>query len=331
MPLHAGIIGYGTTANGHARVLTQEGVNLECVMGRLPDKTAEFAQQHGVRCHTTDLSELLARPALDVVLICSPTDAHADQTEQCLRAGKHVLVEIPLATNFAAAQRLVELARERQLTLMVAHTHRFGAAIQEVKQRIEGGALHVHNIVSRYVFLRRENVDLTGRRRSWTDNLLWHHGCHATDMCLWLLGEQEPGRVDVASQVALPDPKMGIPLDLSILLRTRGDALASVNMSYNSHLSRYDYLIVGHEDTLLVSEGKLSGKDGDILDSAQPLPGPRAQVLQDREFLAAVQERREPAISGASVLPAMWALQQVQDAWDRWRPAGAEHPLPEGR
>ena len=311
MPLRAGIIGYGTTANGHARVLTQEGVVIESVMGRLPDKTAEFAQQHGAHHHTTDLAALLARPELDVVVICSPTDAHAAQTEQCLRAGKHVLVEIPLAVSYADAQRLVDLAREQQLTLMVAHTHRFGAAIQEVKQRISSGALHVHNIISRYVFLRRENVDLTGRRRSWTDNLLWHHGCHATDMCLWLLGETQPGQIDVTSHVALPDPKMGIPLDLSILLRARGDALASVNMSYNSHLSRYDYLVIGDETTLLVSEGKLCGPEGVLLDPAQLPKGESAQELQDREFLAAISERRTAAISGAAVLPAMWALGQV--------------------
>jgi 2-hydroxy-4-carboxymuconate semialdehyde hemiacetal dehydrogenase len=131
-------------------------------------------------------------------------------------------------------------------------------------------------------------------------------------MCLWLLGETEPGQVRVTAQVAQPDATMGIPMDLSILLRTRGDALASVNMSYNSHLSLYDYLIIGEKTSLLVSEGKLIGKEGLILDPAQLPKGDSPQVLQDREFLAAVRERRQPAISGASVLPAMWVLEQVQ-------------------
>lgn len=324
--MNAAIIGYGTTANSHARMLQQEGLVLESVVGRLPDQTAAFAHHHGFRHHTTDLAETLARPDLDVVVICSPSAAHAEQTEQALLAGKHVLVEIPLAMSYADAERLVRLAAERDRILMVAHTHRYGAAIQEVKRRITAGELTVRHIISRYVFLRRENVDWTGRRRSWTDNLLWHHGCHATDMCLWLLGETAPGRVAVTAQVAQPDANMGIPMDLSILLRTEGDAQASVNMSYNSHLSLYDYLIIGDQTSLSVSDGKLIGKDGVILDPAQA-PGPSPQVQQDREFLAAVREQRPPAISGASVLPAMWALQQVgPDSMATQRGAGTGGP-----
>lgn len=313
MPLHAAIIGYGTTANSHARILQGEGVALESVIGRLPEHTAEFAQRHGIPHATTDLAEALARTPLDLVVICSPSAAHAEQTEQALLVGKHVLVEIPLAMSYLDAERLSRLAAERGLTLMVAHTHRYNPANQEVKRRIVDGRLTVHNIVSRYVFLRRENVDWSGRRRSWTDNLLWHHGCHATDMCLWLLGETKPGMVDVTAHVAQPDAAMGIPMDLSLLLRTRGDSLASVNMSYNSHLSLYDYLIIGQEESLLISEGKLVGKTGVILDPALSPDGVRSATLQDREFLAAIRERREPAISAASVLPAMWALQQVAD------------------
>lgn len=310
--MSAVIVGYGTTAHSHARILRQEGVALESVVGRVPEQTEEFARGQGFRHWTTDLSAALARPGVDVVVICSPSALHAEQAEQALLAGKHVLVEIPLAMSHPAAERLTRLADQRGLTLMVAHTHRYGPAIREVKRRIRDGELTVHNIISRYVFLRRENVDLTGHRRSWTDNLLWHHGCHATDMCLWLLGETEPGQVTVTAQVASPDAKMGIPMDLSILLRTANGTLAAVNMSYNSHLSLYDYLIIGKETSLLVSEGKLIGKEGVLLDPAQLPESDSPQVLQDREFLAAVRERRQPAISGASVLPAMWALEQVE-------------------
>jgi 2-hydroxy-4-carboxymuconate semialdehyde hemiacetal dehydrogenase len=310
--MQVAIIGYGTIANSHARTLQREGVVLDSVVGRLPDKSEEFARHFGIPHWTTDLAEALARPGLDAVVVCSPSAVHADQTEQALRAGKHVLVEIPLALSYPDAVQLTHLADERGLTLMVAHTHRYGAAIREVRRRITAGELTVRNIISRYVFLRRENVDLTGRRRSWTDNLLWHHGGHATDICLWLLGETAPGAVAVAAQVAEPDARMGIPMDLSILLHTGKDTLASVNMSYNSHLSLYDYLIIGDETSLLVSEGKLIGKEGVIIDPDQVSKADSPQALQNRDFLAAVRERRQPAIGGASVLPAMWALQQVQ-------------------
>jgi predicted dehydrogenase len=150
-------------------------------------------------------------------------------------------------------------------------------------------------------------------------------------MCLWLLGEREPGRVEVTAQVALPDPKMGIPMDLSILIRTASDALVSVNMSYNSHLNLYDYLVMGHEKSLVISGGKLTAPEGVLLDAAgQPYEQRGTLAQQDREFLAAIREGRPAAISAESVLPAMWVLQQVQDAWEAWRPTGAAHPLPAG-
>jgi 2-hydroxy-4-carboxymuconate semialdehyde hemiacetal dehydrogenase len=319
MPQHVAVIGYGTTAHSHARYFQQHGFVLDTTIGRLPDQTAAFAHELGFQHHSTDLAEALARPKLDLVVICSPSAAHEQQTEAALLAGKHVLVEIPLAMSFAGAQRLVTLAHQRSLTLMVAHTHRYQPGMLATKHLIASGQLTVHHIVSRYVFLRRENVDWTGRKRSWTDNLLWHHGCHATDMCLWLLGETQSGDVEVTAQVARPDPHMGIPMDLGILLRTRSDALASVNMSYNSHLSLYDYLIIGHEGSVLLSNGKVVEAKGSCANLQVPVDAQVAHDLQNAEFVAAVAERRPAAISGDSVLPAMWALQQVQEAWDRWQ------------
>ncbi|MCL4544459.1 MAG: Gfo/Idh/MocA family oxidoreductase [Chloroflexi bacterium] len=310
--MHAVLIGYGTTAHTHARVLSAEGVELASIVGRLPEQAAAFAQEFGITHWTTSLPEALLRPGLDLAIICSPSAIHAEQTQQCLAAGLHVLVEIPLAMSYQEAAALTAQAESTQRVLMVAHTHRFGLAAREVKKRIGGGAFHPRNIISRYVFLRREDVNWSGRRRSWRDNLLWHHGCHAVDLCLWLLGEQEPGQVRVLANIGGNDPHMHIPMDLSILLRTTASALASVNMSYNAHVSRYDYLVIGDETTLLISEGQLYGPEGPIpLDTGETAVP--AVVQQDREFLAAVREGRPVASGGRSVLPAMWALQQAEE------------------
>src|SRR5207253_2249065 len=177
------IVGYGTIAKAHTRAFRNEGVTLDTVVGRVAERAAESATEQGYARSTTDLAEALSRPEIDLVAICSPSEAHAAQTEQALRADKHVLVEIPLAMSYAEGQFLADLARERGKTLMVCHTHRYRSQIQEAKRRIVAGELTLHHIISRYVFLRRENRDLTGKARSWTDNLLWHHGCHATDLC----------------------------------------------------------------------------------------------------------------------------------------------------
>ena len=151
-----------------------------------------------MRYGTTDLDAMLADPQIDAVIVCSPTDLHADHTARALRAGKHVLCEIPLATSLAETDELIALADEINRRLMVCQTQRYFAPVAEAKRIIASGELHVHAIVSRYLFDRRNNVNWKGRNRSWTDNLLWHHMCHALDATMWLLGadDVERGRPD---------------------------------------------------------------------------------------------------------------------------------------
>jgi 2-hydroxy-4-carboxymuconate semialdehyde hemiacetal dehydrogenase len=309
------MVGYGTIAKAHTKALRDEGVTLDTVVGRLAERSAAFADEQGYARSTTDLAAALAQPEIDLVAICSPSEAHAAQTEQALMADKHVLVEIPLAMTYTEGRLLAGLARERGKTLMVCHTHRYRSQTQAAKQRIMAGELTLHHIISRYVFFRRENRDLTGKARSWTDNLLWHHGGHATDLCLWLLGITDVAGLSVTSQIALPDQKMASFLDLTVLVRTPLDQLVSVNMSYNSHVSLYDYLLIGREESLA-----LPGQGPDPVDGI---------AAQDHDFLTAVREGSEPAISAESVLPALWVLQQAQDQYDAFRqhhPA-ALHPL----
>ena len=318
--MELGFLGYGSIARQHARALTglrERGVEPEVrlvgVMGRVAASAAEFAGEFKLGFSTTDLDALLARPDIEAVVICSPTDLHASQTERALRAGKHVLCEIPLATSLAEADRLIALADQVDRRLMVCHTERYYRALLEARRQIAAGDLHPHAIVSRYMFFRRENVNWVGHRRSWTDNLLWHHGCHAVDAALWLLGAAE---AEVTAQVALPGEQLGIPMDLAIAMRTPRDQIVSVAMSYNTHLPLHDYLIIGEEATLLFSDGELRSKD-DVLVPKQDLQDLTEPIMdQDAEFLAAVRDHREPAVSGRAVRPALAALQVVQDTLD---------------
>jgi 2-hydroxy-4-carboxymuconate semialdehyde hemiacetal dehydrogenase len=319
------LVGYGSIARAHVEALAGEPVVFRTVVGRLADATAAFASEFGIERHMTNLDDALSDPAIDAVLITSPTDLHAQQTEAALRAGKHALVEIPLATSLGEADALERLAREQGLTLMVCHTQRYYPSLVEARQWIAEGRLHVHHVSTRYAFFRRENVNWTGRRRSWTDNLLWHHGGHAVDTSLWLVGARDGV---VTSQVALPSRPLNIPLDLDILVRTPNDQLISVMMSYNTKISYNEYLLIGEETTLLATNTRLSSPDG-VLFEEPPKSGPASPSIlaQDREFLAAIQEKREPAISAAAVRPAMRVLQTVQEQFNVWAPPGAEHPL----
>ena len=327
-PLRIAIVGYGQIARSHTRTMARDGHALRWLIGRVPDKTAAFAHEHGFARHSTDLGDALSDAEVDAVILCTPSEQHAAQTERCLRAGKHVLVEIPLAMTFAEGRRLAALARETGMTVMVAHTHRFQGAIRRAKQRIDAGDLTLHNVVARYMFLRRENVGASGYVRSWTDNLLWHHGQHTTDMCLWLLGVDKPGEVELTAMVALPDQQLDIPLDLSLIMRTPHDQLATVNMSYNSHVSLNDYVLIGVQDTLVIENGTLRNREGVLYDPKDdPEDGRNSGLLQNREFVSAIRERRQPTISADAVLPALDALQRVQDSYDAARAGKGAHPI----
>ena len=310
MALSFCFIGAGAIAGVHAELLAAEGAVLDSVVGRSPESTAEFAKTYGFRHHTTDLDAALAREGVDAVVIASPSELHYEQTLRALTAGKHVLAEIPLAIGHAEGVRLVEEARARDLRLMVCHSQRFIPELAAARRRVAEGALHVHHLIGRFGLHRRENVGWTGRRRSWSDNLLWHHGCHLVDFSLWFLGAESAA---VLGQVAPPDAHTGIPQDLDILLRTPSNQLISLSLSYNLHVASDEYLMVAAEESLHFRRGHLVTAEGPGEDPDAPNPWALAWKAQDREFLAAVGEGRAPCSSGAEALPALAALQQMQD------------------
>jgi 2-hydroxy-4-carboxymuconate semialdehyde hemiacetal dehydrogenase len=315
------LIGSGSIAEDHAAALLAlaktpagEGVRLATVIGRRADEAAEFAARFGISDHGTDLAIALDDPAIDAVIVCSPTDLHAAHAEAALQSGKHVLCEIPLATSLAETDRLIALADEVDRRLMVCHTQRCFPALVEARRRIAVGELHPTAIVSRYLFDRRNTINWKGRNRSWTDNLLWHHGGHAVDAALFLLGVDSSEEVAVSAQLADPDPALGTPMNLGLVLRTARGQIATVAMSYHARMPAHDYLIIGEETTLLFSNNALSGTEGVILPAAGSDPLGVALPAQDAEFIAAVREEREPAVSARAIRPAMAALQAAQDA-----------------
>jgi len=300
-------VGYGSIAEDHAQAFRHLGsVRFHTVVGRRMEATAEFARQFGFEHHTLNLNEALSNPEIDAVVITSPSDLHAIQTEKALLAGKHVLAEIPLATTYKDALRAADLSKKVGRTLMVAHTQRFFPALQEARRRISSGSLSVHHFVCRWFFFRRENLNWKGKHRSWADNLLWHHACHVVDASLWLLNAEVK---KVHGRLGPPHKELKIPMDLNITIETEKRQLITIAMSYNSHMPLHDYFLIGEEETLRFENGMLISKEGITFQAENPWP----ILEQNREFLAAVREGREPSVSGRDVLPTMSVLQRVED------------------
>jgi len=307
-------VGAGSIAGVHARAMREAGASLEYVVGRVPESTAAFAAEHGFPRYGTDFEAALAEPGLEGVVITTPHRMHAPQALAALARGLHVLVEIPIGMSLAEAQAVADAARRAGRTVMVGHTQRYLPGLLRLREEILVGRLHPYHIAMRWHFFRRENINWKGRRRSWTDDLLWHHGCHLVDAALWLLGMPE---VEVAGFLAPPSPKLEIPLDLGLVLRTRAGQIITADMSYNSVRPLFDYTVIGEEDTLTFDGGVLRSKDRVLLEQQPDPAAPEAVAAQDREFLAAAREGRPAAISPEAVLPAMAVLQRVQElgAW----------------
>lgn len=315
------LIGYGAIAREHAAAIQRIGaahpewrLRLHGVMGRLLGPTRAFAAAFGMPVATTSLDALLDGE-VDAVLVCSPTELHAEQTERALRAGKHVLCEIPLATSLVATDRLIELAEASDRRLMVCHTQRYVLPLIEARRLIAAGEVHPSAVVARYLLDKRENVSWTGRRRSWTDNLLWHHACHAVDAVLWLLDDEA---AEVAVQAAPPDETLGIPMDLALLLRTTRQRVVSVAMSYRARPPLLDYVVIGDETTLVYADNALCDHTGVLVPYQGGELGEDGSIdRQDAAFFAWIRSGVEPATSARRVRPTMEALQAAQDELDR--------------
>jgi 2-hydroxy-4-carboxymuconate semialdehyde hemiacetal dehydrogenase len=286
------------------------GVEITSIIGRELGKAQEVATKYGAKHVTTNLDEALARPDVDAVILCTPTQMHAQQSIAAMKAGKHVQVEIPLCDSLQEGRAVVEMQKKTGLVAMVGHTRRFNPSHQYVHKKIQAGEFHVQQMDVQTYFFRRTNMNALGQPRSWTDHLLWHHAAHTVDLFQYQTGS----KVVKANAVQGPiHQDLGIAMDMSIQLKTESGAICTLSLSFNNdgplgtffryigdtatYLARYDDLYTGKEEKIDVSKVDVSMNGIE---------------LQDREFIAAIREKREPNSSVAKVLPCYEVLDQLE-------------------
>lgn len=305
-----GLVGAGAFGEKHLDGLTKiDGVEVASLVGRRLEQTKAVAEKYGIGHATTDLAESLAREDIDAVILCTPTRMHAAQAIQCMEAGKHVQVEIPLCDNLADGDCVLKKSQETGLVCMVGHTRRFNPSHQWLHRRIVAGELKVQQMDVQTYFFRRKNMNAKGEPRSWTDHLLWHHAAHTVDLFAY-----QAGPIVRANAIQGPiHPKLGIAMDMSIQLRSESGAICTLSLSFNNDgplgtffryicdngtwIARYDDLVTGEEEPIDVSRVDVS------LNGIE---------LQDREFVAAIREGREPNASVAQVMPCYHVLDSLE-------------------
>ncbi|GGD82780.1 Gfo/Idh/MocA family oxidoreductase [Croceicoccus mobilis] len=314
------LVGAGAFGEKHLDGLKNiEGVEIASVISREAEQAAEVAAKYGAPHSGTDLADALALPEVDAVILCTPTQMHAEQAIACMDAGKHVQVEIPLADSWEDALAVEAKAKETGLTCMVGHTRRFNPSHQWVKNKIDAGEFNIQAMDIETFFFRRKNMNAKGQPRSWTDHLLWHHSAHSIDIFQYMTGSK------VIAANVLQGPKhaeLGIAMDMSIQLKTEAGQILTLALSFNNdgplgtffryigdtgtYIARYDDLVTGREEPIDVSNVDVSMNGIE---------------LQDREFVAAITEGREPNSSVSSVLDCyrvigeLAASLEAQDGW----------------
>ncbi len=291
------------------------GVEVVSLISRALDKTRETAAQYGITHVSTDLADSLAMPEVDAVILCTPTQMHAEQSIACLRAGKHVQVEIPLADSLGRAQAVASLAARTGLVAMCGHTRRFNPSHQWVHHKITAGEFNIQQMDVQTYFLRRSNMNALGQARSWTDHLLWHHSAHTVDLFAYQCGSP----IVKANAVQGPiHPTLGIAMDMSIQLQAANGAICTLSLSFNNDgpLGTF-FRYIGDSGTYLARYDDLfTGKDEKI-DVSQVAVSMNGIELQDREFFAAIREGRQPNASVAQVLPCYQVLHDLEQQLQR--------------
>jgi len=305
---------YGAFGMKHLDALDNiDGVTVTSVMGPSEDKIKALAESRGIGHSATDLNECLKRDDVDAIILATPTQLHAEQAIASMRAGKPVLIEIPMADSLADSEEICRVQKETGVLAMAGQVRRFNPSHQWIHAKIAAGELKVQQMDVQTYFFRRTNMNAKGEPRSWTDHLLWHHACHTVDLFQYQTGEVVS---DCFGLEGPHHPELGIAMDMSIGMKTPSGAICTLSLSFNNdgplgtffryicdngtYIARYDDLYDGRENQIDLSDVAVSNNGIELI---------------DREFIAAIKEGREPNGSVHDTLDAMRTLDRIEKSF----------------
>jgi 2-hydroxy-4-carboxymuconate semialdehyde hemiacetal dehydrogenase len=305
------VVGNGAMGVSHLKALKNiSGAEVTVLQSRTQDGTEKTAREHNIAFWTTDFHAAINRRDVDAVILTSPTQMHFNQAEACLKAGKHVLIEIPMTDSLRDAEKLITLQKQTGLTAMAGHVRRFNPGHQWINQRIRAGEIALQQLQAHTYFFRRSNINALGAPRSWVDHLLWHHACHTVDMFIYQTG-------DVPEQIYGVEgphhPQLGIAMDLAIIMKAKNGAICTLSTSFNNDGpigSPYRYIC--DKGTWIAFYDDLTTGKGEKVDTSAVAVSQNGFENQDREFITAIAENRAPNSSIEDALRAMQTLDKVE-------------------
>lgn len=309
--MNVALAGQGAFGVKHLEAIRNiAGIKVISLAGGRPETTQEVAKKFQIPHWTTDLAETLEQPGLDAVILASPTQIHRAQAEACMRAGKHVLIEIPVADSLEDVEHLLRVQEETGVTVMAGHVRRFNPSHQYVHNLIAAKQLAIQQMDVQTYFFRRTNTNALGQARSWTDHLLWHHACHTVDLFQWQTGET----AEIANAIQGPiHPTLGIATDMSIQLKVKSGAILTLSLSFNNDGPLGSFVrYIGDTGTYLAYYDDLSDGKNNKVDLSNVDVSMNGIELEDREFFGPINDGREPKSSLKQTLPAYQTLQRIE-------------------
>jgi 2-hydroxy-4-carboxymuconate semialdehyde hemiacetal dehydrogenase len=310
-PMKVGVAGQGAFGVKHIEAIQNiPGIEIITLSGGNQAATEEVAKKFKIPHWTGDLGESLKQPGLEAVILATPTQMHADQAVQCLKAGKHVQVEIPMADSLADSERILKAQKETGLIAMAGHTRRFNPSHQWIHKRVKSGEFKVQQMNVQTYFFRRTNMNAAGKPRSWTDHLLWHHACHTVDLFAYQTGE------NISECFALEGPhhpELKIAMDMSIGLKVPSGAICTLSLSFNNKGPQGTFFrYIGDTGTYVAYYDDLVDGEQNKIDLSKVDVSMNGIELQDREFFAAIEQKREPNSSVQQTISAMRVLDRLE-------------------
>lgn len=306
-----GVAGQGAFGVKHLEAIQNiPGIEVITLTGGNQTATEEVAKRFKIPHFTGDLGESLKQPGLEAMILATPTQMHAEQGVQCMRAGKHVQIEIPIADSLADSETLVKMQKETGVVCMGGHTRRFNPSHQYVHNKVKKGELKVQQMNVQTYFFRRTNMNAAGKPRSWTDHLLWHHACHTVDLFQYQTGELVSDCYAVQGPL---HPELKIAMDVGIVMKVPSGAICTLSLSFNNKgpigtFFRY----ICDNGTYQAYYDDLVDGDQNKIDLSNVAVSMNGIELQDREFFSAIQGKREPNASVQQCFTAMQVLDRLE-------------------
>ncbi|WP_108022382.1 Gfo/Idh/MocA family protein [Melghirimyces profundicolus] len=329
-----GIIGCGHIARKHVEAIrATDGAILSAVCDKDPERMEPYLGD-GVE-GTVDVEEFLGRTDLDVVNICTPSGFHADLTVRAAEAGKHVLVEKPMALTLEDADRMIQACRENGVQLSVVHPNRFRPAIRELRKRLEAGAFGKFSHANATVRWNRnqEYYDQASWRgtRAMDGGVLMNQAIHNLDLLLWMMGDVE----EVSSYHATRLRRMEAEDTSVSILKFKNGALGVIEAAVTLYPRNLEesLALFGEKGTAVVggptanwiqawqfadlSEGQSEEVRRRVHEDPYGIPGHQCLI---RDMTDAVQSGRRPLVTGEDGRRALALVIACQTAAETGRP-----------